>query len=500
MYRSPTHLQGLKSHGHTKIVSQQIHRVAKPYRRSAAATKVFQGSIMKSSLLVERSSSNKLESIVNASFRRTNKRSDRNKSIDTELTTDLSSSGASNSVSSSSDDVAVSSSSEASSSVSSNVSGFDSSESDSQSEGSYNKDDDSTEALIDDESLCDSDYDRLNSSDSSLELLIPSTKTQVLPDDTPQANDSLSHIPSLLDNVGGDGSDDEEDLFIDIPTPCEAQLTDMPDQIPTSSNVWTDDDASSGGDTFASEAKSVESFISMASKRSVDSADPPPPPRRSRKPRKKQRKRVINIDDNEDACKNYDLDSSTHSTNEALSKSQRIKDEMDASIHSIQESQAAIEALEKGVEQDFEDVQKTMKDIELQSVEGSRKAGDGAQSVIQKKMAEKQALRKARMEKVRARIAREKEEKDKAEQEEKDKQKLKDSQAAKLDFSEESRRERAYTWYTRSGMPNKKNYKERIQAMPLSSGITEEDIDLLPWNARNDMVNVAKMNAYLFKR
>ena len=42
-------------------------------------------------------------------------------------------------------------------------------------------------------------------------------------------------------------------------------------------------------------------------------------------------------------------------------------------------------------------------------------------------------------------------------------------------------------------MPTREKMKERVEYMPASSGVTADDVDLLPWNARGTFVSVAAM-------
>jgi hypothetical protein len=89
--------------------------------------------------------------------------------------------------------------------------------------------------------------------------------------------------------------------------------------------------------------------------------------------------------------------------------------------------------------------------------------------------------------------ARERIEKKKDEQETKAAEETIKEQTQKLDMSKSARVERAYSWYTRMAMPNRDKMKERVQFMPASAGVTPDDVDLLPWNARGTFVSVASM-------
>jgi hypothetical protein len=54
------------------------------------------------------------------------------------------------------------------------------------------------------------------------------------------------------------------------------------------------------------------------------------------------------------------------------------------------------------------------------------------------------------------------------------------------------RRERAFLWYTRLGMPTRAEFKRKVTAEE-SINVTSRDIDLLPWSLTGWAVNVAKM-------
>jgi hypothetical protein len=96
--------------------------------------------------------------------------------------------------------------------------------------------------------------------------------------------------------------------------------------------------------------------------------------------------------------------------------------------------------------------------------------------------------REMRLAKARDRIEKKKEEQEAKAAEDKMKE-----QPQKLDMSKSGRVERAYSWYTRMAMPNRDKMKERVQFMPASAGVTPDDVDLLPWNARGTFVSVAAM-------
>jgi hypothetical protein len=88
--------------------------------------------------------------------------------------------------------------------------------------------------------------------------------------------------------------------------------------------------------------------------------------------------------------------------------------------------------------------------------------------------------------------------KEEAERREKEEAELAlESKATILDMSEDARRLRAHTWYSRMGMPSRKIMKERVDMMPFSVCVSVEDVDLLIWNYNCEMVNVGKMQKFI---
>ena len=104
-------------------------------------------------------------------------------------------------------------------------------------------------------------------------------------------------------------------------------------------------------------------------------------------------------------------------------------------------------------------------------------------------LAQKHAELKARMEQVKKRLAK----KNAAKQAEKPKEETKTE--SKLDMSDDARRQRVHQWYMRCGMVSKKELRKRIIKQKLT-GIAPDDVELLPWNFNDTMVNASKMLRY----
>jgi len=97
---------------------------------------------------------------------------------------------------------------------------------------------------------------------------------------------------------------------------------------------------------------------------------------------------------------------------------------------------------------------------------------------------QRRAAREARMEKVRQRIAHEKEQQQRAA-----------SQATTPhNKSTVERRQLAYDWYLRCGMVNRVQLKHCITKGSLTGvGLTASDVDLLPWNETGTLVPPSAM-------
>ncbi|GKY90681.1 hypothetical protein MPSEU_000041500 [Mayamaea pseudoterrestris] len=121
------------------------------------------------------------------------------------------------------------------------------------------------------------------------------------------------------------------------------------------------------------------------------------------------------------------------------------------------------------------------------------KKGDKAISVRELGKMSIEAKKEERMERVRQRIE--------AEEDRKQKElyhaKMKEIEDKKADMSEAGRRKRCWEWYSRTGMISKAAFIEKIPYLPPAASLDEADVELLPWNARGTMVNVAKLNGML---
>lgn len=77
-----------------------------------------------------------------------------------------------------------------------------------------------------------------------------------------------------------------------------------------------------------------------------------------------------------------------------------------------------------------------------------------------------------------------------------------DMKPSSVDLSDDARKERIYALYKQMDKPDRDAMIERLLAMPNFSDlhVTEDDIDLLPWNSKNTKVKKSKMEKFLKKR
>jgi len=58
-----------------------------------------------------------------------------------------------------------------------------------------------------------------------------------------------------------------------------------------------------------------------------------------------------------------------------------------------------------------------------------------------------------------------------------------------------AKRQVVYEWYIRCGMPEREKMKKKIRNLPAGSGLTQSDVDLLPWSecgTRIDITDITK--------
>jgi hypothetical protein len=150
------------------------------------------------------------------------------------------------------------------------------------------------------------------------------------------------------------------------------------------------------------------------------------------------------------------------------------------------------ETLSKEYDSSDESMESLKAKIERDHAEKTKMLGEGNIRSEEKAKFEKRNLeREMRLAKARERIEKKKD--DEAVKEAQERLRDKENGTSKLDMSKAARVERAYSWYSRMAMPTREKMKERVEYMPASSGVTPDDVDLLPWNARGTFVSVAAM-------
>ena len=147
----------------------------------------------------------------------------------------------------------------------------------------------------------------------------------------------------------------------------------------------------------------------------------------------------------------------------------------------------------ENLRKEYDSSDESMESLKKMVAKGhAKKSAEGGIKSEEKVKFEKRNMeREMRLAKARERIEKKKD--DEAAKEAKERLKDKDVSTSKLDMSKAARVERAYSWYSRMAMPTREKMKERVEYMPASSGVTPDDVDLLPWNARGTFVSVAAM-------
>ena len=163
---------------------------------------------------------------------------------------------------------------------------------------------------------------------------------------------------------------------------------------------------------------------------------------------------------------------------------------LDESHHSLDEAQKRLRELETSWHDDIQQLQHDLKRSDeiyrSQQAERDRLADQEHKKLVESKLQARRDQKRRRMEKVRERVAKEEAEKARLA-----------NLAKQPDMSDDARRQRVYDWYIRTGMPKRESFEMQITALPPSSLVTLDDVDLLPWDSRGYRVNVVKVNRML---
>jgi hypothetical protein len=176
------------------------------------------------------------------------------------------------------------------------------------------------------------------------------------------------------------------------------------------------------------------------------------------------------------------------SNKDKYAKSESKSRELSESIHND------FETLSKEYDSSEESMKSLKARVEKDHADKAKRASENNVRSEEKAKFEKRNMeREMRLAKARERIEKKKDDEAAKEAQERLRDKDKDNGSSKLDMSKAARVERAYSWYSRMAMPTREKMKERVEYMPASSGVTPDDVDLLPWNARGTFVSVAAM-------
>jgi len=148
------------------------------------------------------------------------------------------------------------------------------------------------------------------------------------------------------------------------------------------------------------------------------------------------------------------------------------------------------------LEQEAEKAEQERKEKEA---EIKRLEEETRRKILEKARKKVQQERKQRQEMIRKRIAAEEAEAKRKKNEKEKAEAKKQQDVKKAANTEKARMERAYGWYTKLAMPKRSVMKKKISLIK-SIDVSEDDVDLLPWNASGTMVNVAKLNSMLYTR
>ena len=137
--------------------------------------------------------------------------------------------------------------------------------------------------------------------------------------------------------------------------------------------------------------------------------------------------------------------------------------------------------------------------VSVESKKEEKKKDSTAMTADEEFLEKRRTERAARLEKAKERIKQQEADKKEEEETKKKMKALERKRTVVSTGSEFDRRERAYQWYTRCGMPTKEKLKERLRRVQ-ECDVSDEDLDLLPWMTGDRMVNVAKMMKILRER
>lgn len=194
-----------------------------------------------------------------------------------------------------------------------------------------------------------------------------------------------------------------------------------------------------------------------------------------------------------------ELDHSGHVLKESRRSLRRISkdsDELKKVNDALDKDSAHMDNLSIDLEEEINKDAMKRKELEDQR---KRMEEENRRQILEKARAKVQKERQQRQEMIRERIAAEEAEAKRKMQLKKDEERKKAEKKKEQENTPKARMERAYGWYSKLALPKRDVMKKKVQLIA-SIDITEDDVDLLPWNAAGTMVNVAKLNSMLYTR
>ena len=172
---------------------------------------------------------------------------------------------------------------------------------------------------------------------------------------------------------------------------------------------------------------------------------------------------------------------------DAISKATMMSEELSVISLELEEADRAMKSLLLGKENELKEFRKS-------APARSKSSDDAMKGVFTPELLEKRKQDRAnRLARARERIARDKRTFELREEEETKKLKEQEAKKKEYDMSLDARRDRAYQWYGRCGQPNRKTLKKKIAELKHKEGVSQEDVELLPWNFNGTLVNVSQM-------
>lgn len=320
----------------------------------------------------------------------------------------------------------------------------------------------------------------------------------------------VNDIDLSEESSSNDDSDSSEDLANDRIWTCDdiypsknakSQVSDDDNE----SSDDDDDDDSSSDESFATPAVKTKPILSSTG--AVEDSDEDSSDEEDQDKDKPLKKTAVVVDRRNTITRKHSsreiemtLSAQSAALQKVVDEEARRRSNLDESKHEFEERNAKALDVSRHIDDEFEALSKeydssdddAIKAIE-EKLEAKRNSTDSCniRSEEKAKFERRNMEREMRLAKARERIEKKKD--DEAAKNAQERLLREEGGYGKLDMSKAARVERAYSWYSRMAMPSREKMKERVEFMPASSGVTPDDVDLLPWNARGTFVSVAAM-------